>query len=98
MIQKNIRVAFIELVETTEFKHEEEQIFGETYPFYPTYKAGDTLFIEITERGKINPPLKLTQYRIIDVHHVLSARRVDQSKYADVDTFAKLTVYLRKLE
>jgi hypothetical protein len=97
MVKHNVQVSFIQLIETTGEKHHEERIFGETFPSYPSYREGDKLYLRIIQKGEIDPPLKLTGFEIVEIHHSLTSKKSGSGTFADVNTTAGMDVYLRKL-
>jgi hypothetical protein len=98
MVYHNIQVSFIQLIETTGDKHHEECIFEETFPTYPSYREGDKLFLRIVKQGEIDPPLKLTAYEIVGVHHNLTSKKHGTGRFAIVTSTVGMDVYLRKID
>lgn len=98
MVDREVSVDFIELLNTVGNEHHEVRLMGETFPYYPPYKEGDTLFIQYTQKGLLNDPIKHTQFKIVDVHHSLNTHKKGWQIYADVNTHIVLTVYLRKVD
>lgn len=93
-----VNVSIIELIKTTEDEHHQEKIMGEDYPFYPTYKAGEILFLRTTVKGVPDKNKSLTQYRIVDIHHSIHQHFNSGSTLAPVITFVNLEVYVRKID
>lgn len=98
MVKQNVQVSFIELVKTTTDEHHEERVMGETFPYYPPYKEGETLFIRSTQKGEIDPLIPLTHYIIIEVHHSLHANKKGNERFAETVTTASMDVYIRKVD
>ena len=98
MVRQNIHVSFIELIETKGEKHHEERIMGETYPSYPSFREGDVMHLTLLEQGELNPSLRLTAYRIIEVHHSLRTKKKSKDTFAEVISNPGMEVYLRKLD
>jgi hypothetical protein len=93
-----VHVHFIELVKTTDTEHVENKILSDLYPFYPSYKDGEQVFLHIIDEDKIDGGLKLTPFRVVDVVHSV---RQSQKKYPKSNlyvTYLTLDVYLRKLD
>lgn len=98
MVKPNIQVSFIELIETQGEKHHEERIMGETFQSYPSFREGDVMHLTILEQGELKPSLRLTAYRIIEVHHSLRAKKMGKETFADFISNAGMEVYLRKID
>lgn len=95
MVKNHVQVSFIELIETIGVIHHEEQIMSETFPFYPTYCEGNTIFLNIIRKGEVDPSLPLTPYKIVEVHHLL---RLIEPRYETGTAIPSMVVYLRKIE
>lgn len=98
MVKNLVQVSFIQLIDTTGEKHHEERILGETFPFYPNYKEGETLFLRIIKKGQVDQPLPLTQFKIVGVHHSLMHILKNDRMYEVGTTSASIEVYLRKID
>jgi len=82
-----INLSVIQLIKTEGIEHEEEIIFTADLDFYPSYKAGDTLFLE----DNFNQ-LKQSIFVVVDVHHLLRTRGKSS---ANTVTLASMYVYVR---
>jgi hypothetical protein len=98
MVANNgVHISIVELVETTEDKHHQEQIMSEDFPFYPSYKEGETLFLRTTVKGKPDENKSLTQYVIVYVHHSIHQHISPTSSFAKCTSFINVEVYIRKV-
>lgn len=96
MVNHNVEISFIELINSTFDEHKEEQIMKDTFPYYPLYKEGETLFIKST--NEINPSVPLITYTIVGVYHSLLIHKEDSRISPKTITTASMVVYLRKVD
>jgi hypothetical protein len=93
-----VNVSIIELIKTTEDEHHQEKIMELDSPFYPTYKAGEILFLRTTVKGDQDKNTRLTQYKIVDVHHSIYQHFNNSSSLSPLTSFVNMHVYVRKID
>lgn len=91
-----IAIAFIENTS------EGENFVLTTYcNLYPSYKAGDILFLQITNREDETKSKKTTKYMIVDVHHSIRENTSRNSKSEKnplgITVFMGLEVYVKEV-
>lgn len=79
------------MVHLSVIEGENDHIFTCDLNTYPNYKAGDKLFLQDTTH---ETPMKLSEYKILDIHHSLRNRSVLGSGA----TIASIEIYVRKIE
>ena len=96
MVKQSVMVSFIERMVNIDDEQIEKEILSESFPFYPSYNEGETIFIKSTEKGVIDPLIPLTRYRIIEVHHSITLHKKRTGEFEETVGSTSLEIYLRK--
>jgi len=107
---ETVQVAFWE----KKNKDEEREVLRCSFPFYPAYKIGEVIFLQIDESPYVEEKykkgeLKLTEYTISDVHHSVRQHLsniprediIDGKKYSipfSIHTAASIDVYVIEIK
>ena len=95
VVNGSVRVTIIEQVELTESKHEEKNLMSEDFPFYPSYKPDEIIFVKVKIKEELGESTK--EYKVIDIRHSIHQILIPGKPYHKEFTYPRLDVYVRKV-
>lgn len=69
---------------------------------YPSYRTGEKIFLQVTNKDDVSKSTKLTQFKIEDIHHSVHEYQISKFKNntnpLGISLFLGMEIYVREIE
>lgn len=95
VVNGTVNVTIIEQIDVLHDKHEESTLMNDVFPFYPSYKPDEIIFVRVKIKGELGESIK--EYKIIDIRHSVHQLLDGTKPFYKELTYLHLDVYVRKV-